>query len=84
MLAKRRKTNAPQLTEFFHIFVENGMKQARCKLCESNKPPIMKILKMTDANTSGVKRHLNRYHEKKFKDIYFAIPKSKVQISLFF
>lgn len=39
----------------------------------------MKVLKMTDANTSGVKRHLKRYHEQEYKDIYFA-PKSKVKI----
>lgn len=53
--------------EAFTISVdENNKKFATCNLCTDN----IKTIKMTNGNTTGLKRHLEREHIKLYREIY--------------
>lgn len=55
---------------------ENNIKFATCKLCTCPTKPI----KMANGNTTGVKRHLERYHPEQYVAIYGEASK-KVHIT---
>ena len=53
--------------EVFTINVdENNKKFATCKLCTES----IKTIKMTNGNTTGLKRHLEREHTELYREIY--------------
>jgi len=65
------KNETLQVKNNFDIKVMNGAKVGVCKLCEVVTKPI----KMTNSNTTGLKRHLQRHHAKVYETM-FGIPKS--------
>lgn len=56
--------------EYFKTYNKNGVKWAKCILCESNKFKTADI-KMKNANTTGLKYHMRKYHVKEFH-IFFG------------
>ena len=65
-------SNSPEekirYSSFFRFNRIQGGKQGICFLCEEQK--IVKIIKMKNGNTSGLKKHLQLYHPCKF-DVMF-------------
>jgi len=65
------KNETLQIKNNFDIKIMNGAKVGVCKLCIV----VTKTIKMTNSNTTGLKRHLQRHHAKVYETI-FGIPKS--------
>lgn len=61
--SKRKKTN---MSEFFEFeYTSERDKFAKCKLCFA-KNNQEKIVKMKDANTTGITRHLRNHHPQEY------------------
>jgi len=63
------KNETSQVKNNFDIKIMNGAKIEVCKLCKA----VTKTIKMTNSNTTGLKRHLQRHHAKVYETI-FGIP----------
>ena len=62
---KFRKTRNSNLIDIFEVKRnEADVKYAVCKLCEEYR-----AIKMTDSNTSGLHRHLKRYHKQTYDGV---------------
>lgn len=55
-----------QVKNNFDIKIVNGTKVGVCKLCKATN----KTIKMTNSNTTGLKRHLQRSHVKIYETIF--------------
>lgn len=70
--ASKRNKNAHAASKFepfFSLQIVNNKKIAICKLCKDKKKRDVEI-KMTDGNTSGVGKHLQKQHTKEFFEIF--------------
>lgn len=62
----KRQAKYLRAETFTISFDENNKKFATCNLCTEN----IKTIKMTNGNTTGLKRHLEREHTELYKEIY--------------
>lgn len=75
---QRKKRYGRDLEESFEfIFDNHGVKWGKCKLCLAQEPPIKKTFKMTASNTTGIKRHLRKFHQTEFEETYPLLNNSK-------
>lgn len=77
----------PTLKTYFSYEIVKNVKQGNCLICGKDSQGIFKSSpKMTDGNTSGLKAHLRRHHEKEYNTIFDAsdskLNKSKSQKTL--
>lgn len=64
-----KKRKGKSFDEHFEIPHTEKEKTAKCKICATEKNLNISI-KMTAGNTTGIKRHLEKYHIKEYENFY--------------
>lgn len=79
-MTKRRK-GGKSLEEYFEYKYVENLKVAVCKLCFAEKQT-EDYIKMTGGNTTGVKRHLEKFHKKQYNEIWEVTLKTQTEVNL--
>lgn len=77
----KRKKGGKSLEEYFEFKYEDKLKVALCKLCCLEKSS-QEYIKMTSGNTTGVKRHLQKFHEAEYSEIWETISTHRAEVNL--
>lgn len=77
----RRRKGGKTLEKYFELKYLENLKVAICKLCYTENQ-IEDCIKMTSGNTTGVKRHLQKFDQDQYNKIWEVTLKTQTEVNL--